>query len=74
MVGLKHILAIGGVALAIATLPAPASACNTGCTGSSGGSTGSTGSTGGTEVPAPAGLGLFAAAAMGLVAKRRRNA
>jgi hypothetical protein len=71
MVGLKHIIAIGGVALAIASLPAPASACNTGCTGSSGGTTGSTG---GTEVPAPAGLGLFAAAAMGLVAKRRRNA
>jgi len=71
MVGFKHILAIGGVALAIAALPAPASACNSGCTGSTGGSTGSTG---GTEVPAPAGLGLFAAAAMGLVAKRRRNA
>jgi hypothetical protein len=78
MVGLKHIFAIGGVALSLATLPAPALACSTGCgtctttcTGSSGGSTGSTG---GTEVPAPAGLGLFAAAALGLVAKRRRTA
>jgi hypothetical protein len=37
-------------------------------------STGSTGSTGGTPVPAPAGLGLFALAAMGLFAGRRRKA
>jgi hypothetical protein len=33
----------------------------------------STGSTGGTQVPAPAGLGLFALGAMGLVARRRRR-
>ncbi|HEX9954149.1 MAG TPA: LPXTG cell wall anchor domain-containing protein [Allosphingosinicella sp.] len=37
-------------------------------------STGSTGSTGGTPVPAPAGLGLFALAALGLFAGRRRKA
>jgi hypothetical protein len=35
-------------------------------------STGSTGSTGGTPVPAPAGIGLFALGALGLVARRRR--
>ena len=34
---------------------------------------GSTGSTGGTPVPAPAGLGLFALAAAGLVTRRRRR-
>ena len=40
-----------------------------------GGSTGSTGgSTGGTPVPAPAGLGLFALGALGLLARRRRKA
>jgi MYXO-CTERM domain-containing protein len=37
-------------------------------------STGSTGSTGGTPVPAPAGLGLFALGALGLLARRRRSA
>jgi MYXO-CTERM domain-containing protein len=37
-------------------------------------STGSTGSTGGTPVPAPAGLGLFALGALGLLARRRRKA
>lgn len=37
-------------------------------------STGSTGSTGGTPVPAPAGLGLFALGALGLIARRRRAA
>ena len=37
-------------------------------------STGSTGSTGGTPVPAPAGLGLFALGALGLLARRRRRA
>jgi hypothetical protein len=36
-------------------------------------STGSTGSTGGTQVPAPAGLGLFALGALALVARRRRQ-
>ena len=36
------------------------------------GSTGST-STGGTQVPAPAGLGLFALGALGLLARRRRR-
>ncbi|HEY0086945.1 MAG TPA: PEP-CTERM sorting domain-containing protein [Allosphingosinicella sp.] len=36
-------------------------------------STGSTGSTGGTPVPAPAGLGLFALGALGLLARRRRG-
>jgi MYXO-CTERM domain-containing protein len=35
-------------------------------------STGSTGSTGGTPVPAPAGIGLFALGALGLIARRRR--
>jgi hypothetical protein len=35
-------------------------------------STGSTGSTGGTQVPAPAGLGLFALGALALFARRRR--
>lgn len=35
-------------------------------------STSSTGSTGGTQVPAPAGLGLFALGALGLFARRRR--
>ena len=70
MVSLKHILAVGGVALAIAAIPAPASACGNSCSSTGG----STGSTGGTPVPAPAGLALFGAAALGLVAKRRRQA
>jgi hypothetical protein len=55
--------------MAAAVPTAPAAACHSGCT-----STGSTGSTGGTPVPAPAGIGLFAAAALGLIAKRRRAA
>jgi hypothetical protein len=41
--------------------------------GNPGGSTGG-GSTGGTPVPAPAGLGLFALAAVGLLGARRRKA
>jgi hypothetical protein len=69
----KKALIIAGVALMAAAVPtAPAAACHSGCTSS--GSTGSTGSTGGTPVPAPAGIGLFAAAALGLIAKRRRAA
>ena len=66
----KKALIIGGVALMAAAVPtAPAAACHSSCS-----STGSTGSTGGTPVPAPAGIGLFAAAALGLIAKRRRAA
>jgi LPXTG-motif cell wall-anchored protein len=73
MAQLKTLLVIGGAALAIAALPAPASACgHTSCSTSSGNtSTGNT-STGGTDVPAPAVFGLFAASALGLVARRRR--
>ena len=67
MVRIKHVLAAGAVALSMASIPAPASACANSCT-----STG--GSSGGTQVPAPAAVGLFAAAALGLVAKRRRKA
>jgi hypothetical protein len=43
-------------------------------TTSTGSTGGSTGSTGGTPVPAPAGLGLFALGALGLLARRRRRA
>ena len=67
MAQLKTLLVIGGAALAIAALPAPAQACHSGCSTSSG-----TTSTGGTDVPAPAALGLFAVSAIGLVARRRR--
>jgi hypothetical protein len=70
MAQLKTLLIVGGAALAVAALPVPAQACNSGCPTSTGGTT-STGS-GGTDVPAPAAFGLFAAAAMGLVARRRR--
>jgi MYXO-CTERM domain-containing protein len=66
MAQLKTLLVIGGAALAITALPAPAQACNSGCP-----TTTSTGS-GGTDVPAPAAFGLFGAAALGLVARRRR--
>jgi len=66
MAQLKTLLVIGGAALAIAALPAPAQACHSGCT-----TTTSSGS-GGTDVPAPAAFGLFGAAALGLVARRRR--
>ena len=52
---------IGGIALAAAALPAPATACRNSCSGS----------TGGQPVPAPAGIALFALAAT-LVATRRR--
>jgi hypothetical protein len=66
----KKALIIGGIALMAAAVPtAPAAACHSGCT-----SSGTPGSTGGTPVPAPAGIGLFAAAALGLIAKRRRAA
>jgi hypothetical protein len=65
----KKALIIAGVALMAAAVPtAPAAACHSGC------DTGSSGSNGGTPVPAPAGIGLFAAAALGLIAKRRRAA
>jgi hypothetical protein len=67
---IKKALILGGIVLMTAAVPtAPAAACRSSCS-----STGSTGSTGGTPVPAPAGLGLFAAAALGLIAKRRRAA
>lgn len=66
MAQLKTFFVIGGAALAIAALPAPAAACgHNPCS-----TTSST--TGGTDVPAPAAFGLFAAAAIGLVARRRR--
>jgi len=64
MAQLKTLLFIGGAALAVAALPAPAQACHNSCTPPS--------STGGTDVPAPAALGLFAASAIGLIARRRR--
>lgn len=66
MAQLKTLLVIGGAALAVAALPVPAQACHSGCT------TPPPSTTGGTDVPAPAAVGLFAAAAMGLVARRRR--
>jgi LPXTG-motif cell wall-anchored protein len=66
MARIKTLLVIGGAALAVAALPAPAQACHSGCT-----SSGNT-STGGTNVPAPAAFGLFALSALGLAAKRRR--
>jgi hypothetical protein len=69
MAQLKTLLVIGGAALAVAALPVPAQACHSGCSTSSGNT--STGS-GGTDVPAPAAFGLFAASAIGLVARRRR--
>ncbi|HEY0312394.1 MAG TPA: PEP-CTERM sorting domain-containing protein [Allosphingosinicella sp.] len=68
MAQLKTLLVIGGAALAIAALPAPAQACHSGCPGTTTTSSGS----GGTDVPAPAAFGLFGAAALGLVARRRR--
>jgi MYXO-CTERM domain-containing protein len=62
MAQLKTLFVIGGAALAIAALPAPASACGrTACNPPPP-----------TDVPAPAAFGLFAAAAIGLVARRRR--
>ena len=64
MAQLKTLFVIGGAALAIAALPAPASACgHTACNPPSPPPT---------DVPAPAAFGLFAAAAIGLVARRRR--
>jgi hypothetical protein len=73
MAQLKTLLVIGGAALAVAALPAPASACNHGCPTGSTSSTSSTSTgSGGTDVPAPAAFGLFGAAALGLVARRRR--
>jgi len=60
----------GGIALAAAALPAPASACKSSCPGSTGNVESSTG---GQPVPAPAGVALFALAAT-LVATRRRKA
>ncbi|HMC91000.1 MAG TPA: PEP-CTERM sorting domain-containing protein [Allosphingosinicella sp.] len=65
MAQLKTLLVIGGAALAMAALPAPAQACHSGCTPPPT-------TTGGTDVPAPAAFGLFGAAALGLVARRRR--
>jgi MYXO-CTERM domain-containing protein len=62
MAQLKTLLIIGGAALAIAALPAPAQACHSGCNPPPP-----------TDVPAPAAFGLFGAAALGLVARRRRT-
>lgn len=67
---IKKALILGGIVLMTAAIPtAPAAACRSSCT-----SSGTPGTSGGTPVPAPAGLGLFAAAALGLIAKRRRAA
>jgi|GEM_PF-4768535 len=62
MAQLKTLLVIGGAALAVAALPVPAQACHSGCTNPPPP----------TDVPAPAAFGLFAASAIGLVARRRR--
>lgn len=75
---LFKIAALGAFAVSIATVPQIASAsCGKHPCGSTGGSSGSTGgssgSSGAVEVPAPAGLGLFALGVMGLVARRRRS-
>jgi MYXO-CTERM domain-containing protein len=61
MAHIKTLFVIGAAALAVAALPAPAQACHSGCNPPPP-----------TDVPAPAAFGLFAASALGLVARRRR--
>ena len=77
MTQLKTLLAVGGAALAIAALPAPAFAqSGQGAgQGASGGysSGGVYHPTGGTDVPAPAAFALFGIGAGILAAKRRRT-